>query len=230
MPTKPAFAISMMCMDFLNLRPQMETLNRRAQLYHVDIMDGHFAPNITLSPDFIRAVSGAAALPIDAHLMTTDPNQWIDQVAEAGARIISPHAETINANAFRTLNRIRALGCQEGITLNPATPLSAIEHYIDRLDLLTIMTVDVGFSGQPFIEQMLRKIERARELKEKHGYRYRIQVDGCCNAGTFARLWDAGTEVFVMGTTGLFSLVADTDRAYDKMLAGFGEATGTSPV
>ncbi len=226
MQTRPSFSISLMCMNFLNMRAQLETLNKKAQMYHVDIMDGHFAPNITLSPDFMRAVSTVASLPMDAHMMTTDPNRWIDAVADACASLISPHAETINTDAFRNFNRIRALGCKEGVTLNPATPLSAIEHYIDRLDMLTIMTVDVGFAGQPFIDQMLRKIEKARELKEKHGYHYAIQVDGSCNAASFKKLWDAGTEIFVLGTSGLFALDEDTDRAYDKMLAGFKEATG----
>ncbi len=225
MPTRPSFSISLMCMDFLNMRPQLETLNKRAQMYHVDIMDGHFAPNITLSPDFMRAVSTVARLPMDTHLMTTDPNRWIDAAAEAGASVISPHAETINTDAFRTYNRIRALGCKQGVVLNPATPLSTIEHYIDRIDMLTIMTVDVGFAGQPFIEQMLRKIERAREMKEKYGYRYAVQVDGSCNAASFKKLWDAGAEVFVLGTSGLFALDEDTDRAYDKMLVGFKGAT-----
>ena len=222
----PTFAISMMCMDMLSLRPQLLSLNQRAHLYHVDIMDGHFAPNITLSPDFIRSVSSLATLPIEAHLMTTNPDRWIDAVAQAGASIISPHAETINVHAFRTFSHIRSLGCQTGVTLNPATPLSEVEYYLDCIDLLTLMTVDVGYAGQAFIEPMLRKIEQAREWKEKHAYPYRIQVDGACNAHTYRRLWDAGAEVFVMGSSGLFSLNSDIEAAYDRMLTDFGNATG----
>lgn len=222
----PFFAISLMCMDFLDMRGQLEFFNRRADYYHVDIMDGHFAPNITLSPDIMRSIGKVAALPMDAHLMTTDPDRWIEAVAAAGASIISPHAETINAKAFRTFRRIRELGCQTGVVLNPATPLSDVACYLECIDLLTIMTVDVGYANQPFIEQMLRKIERARSLREAEGLSFRIQVDGACNASTFKRLWDAGAEVFVMGSSGLFSLDGDIHAAYDKMLGGFAQAVG----
>lgn len=221
---KPQFAVSLMCMDFLRMREQLETLNRRADLYHVDIMDGHFCKNITLSPDLIRTFARVAALPMDVHFMTTTPSDWLEVCAQAGAKILSPHAETINADAFRTLNLIEKLGCQAGLTLNPATPLDTVRHYVERIDLLTLMTVDVGFAGQPFIEQMLPKIEEAAEWKARNGYRYRIQIDGSCNRRTFKRLMNAGAEVLVVGTSGLFSLDADLNTAYDRMLASFDEA------
>lgn len=221
---KPQFAVSLMCMDFLRMREQLETLNRRADLYHVDIMDGHFCKNITLSPDLIRTFARVATLPMDVHFMTTTPSDWLEVCAQAGAKILSPHAETINADAFRTLNLIEKLGCQAGLTLNPATPLDTVRHYVERIDLLTLMTVDVGFAGQPFIEQMLPKIEEAAEWKARNGYRYRIQIDGSCNRRTFKRLMNAGAEVLVVGTSGLFSLDADLNTAYDRMLASFDEA------
>lgn len=226
MHPKLSFSISLMCLDFLRARQQLETFNRRADAYHVDIMDGHFAPNLAISPDLMRQLSRAATLPMDVHLMTTDPNRWLEPVAQAGAALISPHAETINADAFRVLGRIRALGCGAGVVLNPATPLSAAEWYLDRLDLLTIMTVDVGYAHQPFIDAMLRKIEQASELKARRGYQYILQVDGACNEQTFARLLDAGVERFVMGGSGLFSLDENAEAAYEKMLAGFRRATG----
>ncbi|NLI21513.1 MAG: ribulose-phosphate 3-epimerase [Clostridiales bacterium] len=221
---KPQFAVSLMCMDFLRMREQLETLNRRADLYHVDIMDGHFCKNITLSPDLIRTFARVATLPMDVHFMTTTPSDWLEVCAQAGAKILSPHAETINADAFRTLNLIEKLGCQAGLTLNPATPLDTVRHYVERIDLLTLMTVDVGFAGQPFIEQMLPKIEEAAEWKARNGYRYLIQIDGSCNRRTFKRLMNAGAEVLVVGTSGLFSLDADLNTAYDRMLASFDEA------
>lgn len=226
MAQEPQFAISLMCVNFLDLQSQLGVLDRRAQLYHVDIMDGHFAPNLALSPDFMRAIRGAVSLPMEAHLMTENPLPWIDAAAEAGASIISPHAETIARSAFRTLGHIQAVGCQVGVALTPATPLSMVESYLDRIDMLTIMTVDVGYAGQPFIEGMLRKIEQAREMKEREGYRYRIQVDGACNKQTFGRLWGAGAEVFVMGSSGLFGLDDDVGAAYDAMLDDFQRATG----
>lgn len=219
------FAPSLMCMDFLEMRKQLEVLNRRADLLHVDIMDGHYCKNITLSPDMIRTFAKVATLPMDVHLMTTNPGDWLEACAEAGAKILSPHAETINADAFRTLNLIEKLGCKPGVTLNPASPLDMVRYYIERLYILTIMTVDVGFAGQPFIEPMLRKIEEAAELKAKKGYSYLIQIDGSCNERTYKRLVDAGAEVLIVGSSGLFKMDPDLDKAYDIMLAAFAKAT-----
>lgn len=222
---EPKFAASLMCMDYLHAGEQLEVINRRAQFYHVDVMDGHYAPNLAMSPDLFRSLKPAMALPSDVHLMTMDPNHWIGPFLDAGAEYISLHAETINANAFRTLNRIRDGGCREGIILNPATPLSFIEMYIDRLDLLTIMTVDIGFAGQPFIDAMLRKIEAARELRERHGYKYLIQIDGCCNETTYRKLWNAGADIFIIAST-LFNREPDLDQAFDRVFSAFRAQTG----
>lgn len=158
--------------------------------------------------------------------MTTNPNDWIDACAQAGAALISPHAETINTDCFRTLNHIRDAGCKVGVTLNPATPLSYCKHYLNRIDVLTLMTVDVGFAGQPFITEMLDKIAEAKRLREENGWHYRIMIDGSCNKKTFKRLYDAGAETFILGTSGLFSLDADLAAAYDKMKGQFEEETG----
>lgn len=219
------FSVSLMCMDLMDIKNQLNILNRRADMYHIDIMDGHYCKNITLSPDFTKACSKVAAVPMDAHLMTTNPNDWLELMADAGAAYISPHAETIGNDAFRVMNKIRDLGCKTGVVLNPATPLDAIRHYITRIDLLTIMTVDVGFAGQPFITEMLHKIEEAAELKARQGLGYKIQIDGSCNQKTFGQLRNAGAEVFILGSSGLFGLDADLDAAYDKMLAIFAEET-----
>lgn len=211
-------------MDFLKMKEQLEVLNKRADLLHVDIMDGHYCKNITLSPDLIRTFAKVASLPMDVHFMTTNPADWYEVCAEAGAKILSPHAETINVDAFRTMNLIEKLGCQKGVVLNPATPLDAIRHYIERIDLLTIMTVDVGFAGQPFIEQMLGKIEEAAELKSKKGYQYRVQIDGSCNPKTFKRLVNAGAEVLIVGSSGLFGNDPDLNKAYDMLLTSYDKA------
>lgn len=215
---RPEFSVSLMCMDYLEVKNQLDVLNHRADMYHVDIMDGHFCKNITLSPDFIRAVSRVAELPIDVHLMTEHPNDWLELVAEAGATYIEPHAETINTDAFRVLTRIQELGCKTGVVLNPATPIQAIEQYMSRLDMITIMTVDVGYAGQKFIPEMLHKIAEAKRLRETMGYHYKIQIDGSCNAKTFRYLRDAGADVLILGSSGLFNLDDDLNTAYDKML------------
>ena len=196
------------------------------EFYHVDIMDGHFVKNITLSPDFVKVFSTIAKKPIDCHLMVTDPDDYIEVLVKAGAGYICPHAETIVNDAFRIMNKIEALGCKKGVVLSPSTPLSAIKHYINRIDKLTIMSVDPGFAGQPFIEEMLAKISEAKELKEKYGYNFLIEVDGSCNQKTFKRLYDAGTEVFIVGSSGLFSKDPDLTKAWDIMTEEFKTLTG----
>ena len=155
---KPMFNPSLMCMDLLNIKEQLQILNTRADFFHVDIMDGHYVKNITLSPDFCRAIRPVCQIPLDCHLMVTTPDDFIEPLAKAGAGYICPHAETINADAFRIVNKIHSLGCKVGVVLNPATPVSYIRHYIHLLDKVTVMTVDPGFAGQPFIREMLEKI------------------------------------------------------------------------
>ena len=113
--------------------------------------------------------------------------------------------------------------------MNPATPLSYIKHYLNRIDMLTIMTVDVGFAGQPFIEEMIDKIKEARDVREKYGYNYKIQIDGSCNVKTFKRLRDAGADVFVVGSSGLFKNDPDLNKACDIMYENFEKETGERP-
>lgn len=224
---KVMFSPSLMCMDLLNIKEQIEILNERADFYHVDIMDGHFVKNITLSPDFVKAISPVCKAPLDCHLMVTEPDNYIESLAAAGAAYICPHAETINSDAFRIINKIKSVGCKVGVVLNPATPLSYIKHYIHLLDKITIMTVDPGFAGQPFIREMLDKIREAKALKEENGYQYLIEVDGSCNESTFKDLYEAGTEVFIVGSSGLFNLDQDLKIAWDKMISNIEKATGS---
>ncbi|HML45909.1 MAG TPA: allulose-6-phosphate 3-epimerase [Clostridia bacterium] len=225
MPSKPRFAASLMCLDFLRVQAQLEVLNRRADMLHVDIMDGHFAPNLALTPDLMQAFRRASNLPMDAHLMTTQPGEWVDRVAEAGAHTISLPREALDTNAFRLLRRVEALGCRPGLVLCPATPLSLAEHLLEVVDMLTVMTVDVGYAGQAFIPQMLQKLEQARNLKERHGYHYTIQVDGACNRKNFAAMRLAGAEQFILGSS-LFGNGEDLDAAYDAIMADFAQTTG----
>jgi D-allulose-6-phosphate 3-epimerase len=215
---KMMFSPSLMCMDLLNMKEQVEILNERADFYHVDIMDGHFVKNITLSPFFVSNLKRVSKIPIDVHLMTEYPDDYIEELAKAGADYICPHAETINKDAFRIINKIKSFGCKAGIVLNPATPVEWIKYYIHLLDKITIMTVDPGFAGQPFIPEMLDKIKELRDLKEKNGYKYLVEVDGSCNERTFDILTDAGAEVLIVGSSGLFNLDSDLPKAWDKMM------------
>lgn len=226
MTKRPTFSPSLMCMDLMHASADVDILNQRADAYHVDLMDGHFAPNITMSPDWVKALNAHGSLPMDIHMMVTTPTQWIELLAENGATWISPHAETINSNAFRIMNQVESLGMKTGVVLNPSTPLVWVEHYLERIDLLTFMTVDVGFAGQPFIPQVLPKVRAAVEFRERHGLNYTIQIDGSCNKRTYRQLWEAGADRFIVGTSGLWSQDADLNRAYDLMLEDFSQATG----
>ena len=215
---KMMFSPSLMCMDLLSMKEQVEILNERADFYHVDITDGHFVKNITLSPFFVSNLKRISKLPIDVHLMTEYPDDYIEELAKSGADYICPHAETINKDAFRIINKIKGFGCKAGIVLNPATPIEWIKYYIHLLDKITVMTVDPGFAGQPFIPEMLDKIKELKELKEKNGYNYLIEVDGSCNERTFDILTEAGAEVLIVGSSGLFNLDSDLPKAWDKMM------------
>lgn len=212
------FSPSLMCMDLSKFKEQVEVLNKKADFYHVDIMDGHFVKNITLSPFFIQELKKISKLPIDAHLMVENPSDFVDMTIDAGADYISLHAETINGEAFRLAHYIKEKGKKFGVVLNPETPIETIRHYIHHVDKLTIMTVDPGFAGQKFVVEMIDKIKEAKELKEKYGYKYLITIDGSCNKNTFQQLLEAGAEVLIVGTSGLFNLDEDVEKAWDLML------------
>ena len=218
------FAPSMMCADLLRLSEQIRVINEHAGFYHIDIMDGHYVKNITLSPDYIHQISQMATIPIDAHLMVEHPSDYLEVLANSGTTYISPHAETINKEAFRIIGKIHELGCKVGVALNPATPLSFISPYISLLDKITIMTVDPGFAGQRFIPQTLEKIREAYRLREENGYNYLIEADGGCCARTFHMLKQAGCNVYVLGYSGLFSLDKNLEHAFAMVKKAFEES------
>jgi len=222
----PEFSVSLMCMDLMNAGAELSVLNRLAHAYHVDVMDGHFTKNLALSPDFVKAVARYSTLPLDIHLMVTTPMDWLDTLAANGANTLSVHSETIGNDAFRVLDRIKSLGCRTGVVVNPATPLENVKAYLGRVDLLTLMTVDIGYSGAPFIPEVLAKIQAAADYKRDHGLDYKIQIDGSCNKKTYAAMASAGAEMFVLGSTGLFNLSEDLETAWAGLKAEYAEATG----
>ncbi|ATA20404.1 D-allulose-6-phosphate 3-epimerase [Gibbsiella quercinecans] len=215
---------SLMCMNLMEIKQQLAVLNTRADFLHIDIMDGHYVKNITLSPFFIEQIRPFTPVTIDVHMMVEEPTDFIEAVANAGADYICPHAETINKDAFRVINQIRALGKKVGVVLNPATPVAFIQHYIHLLDKITVMTVDPGYAGQPFIAEMVQKIAELRDLKTQHGYRYLIEIDGSCNQKTYRTLLNAGAEVLIVGTSGLFNLHEDLASAWSLMIENIEQA------
>lgn len=166
---------------------------------HVDVMDGRFVPNITIGIPVVRALRRRTALPLDVHLMIVEPDRYVADFAAAGADIVTVQAEA-SLHLYRTLQAIRAAGARAGVALNPATPLAAIEHVLDVLDMVLVMTVEPGFGGQDFIPAMLPKIERLAAMLAERQLDIDIQVDGGIKEDSIGRAAAAGANVFVSGS------------------------------
>jgi ribulose-phosphate 3-epimerase len=193
-------APSILSADFTRLGEQIAAVERGGAAYvHVDVMDGHFVPNITLGPFIVKAVRRATGLPIDAHLMIENPDQYITEFARAGANMISVHPEA-TYHLHRTLNYIRQAGCRAGVVLNPATPLAAIEEVVGDVDYVLLMSVNPGFGGQAFIASSIDKLRRLRALIREHSSHARIEIDGGIGLENAAQVADAGAEILVAGS------------------------------
>jgi len=166
---------------------------------HIDIMDGHFAPNLTFGPGTVAALRQTSKLFFDVHLMLDEPHRYIEAFAKAGADGISIHVES-DCDHVETLARIRALGCKNGITINPATPVESVESLLSSVDMVLVMTVQPGFGGQAFRRDMLPKIARLAEWRLDRGLDFRIEVDGGVDLSTAKECRSAGADTFVAGT------------------------------
>jgi ribulose-phosphate 3-epimerase len=186
--------------DFGRLAEQVrEAEAAGADYLHVDVMDGQFVPNITLGPAIVAAIRQAASLPLDLHLMIEEPRRFLREFVDAGAGIMTVHAEAVR-HLHATVAAIQEVGVRAGVALNPATPLSAVEEIVDRLDLLLIMTVNPGFGGQALIPETLDKIARARALLDARGARAELEVDGGIKAENVAEVVRRGARVVVAGS------------------------------
>jgi ribulose-phosphate 3-epimerase len=193
-------APSILSADFTCLGKELSAVeNAGADWIHIDVMDGRFVPNITYGPIIVQACKRVTSLPLDVHLMIEKPEAIIPDFAKAGADYISVHAETC-PHLHRTLQQIRELGVKPGVALNPATPLSFIEHIADQLDFVLIMSVNPGFGGQKFIESSIEKIKALSDLLAQKNPFAIIQVDGGINADTIAAVARAGASCFVAGS------------------------------
>jgi len=196
----PLIAPSILSADFSRLGKEVQAVeNAGADWIHVDVMDGHFVPNITIGPQITRAVHEVTTLPVDVHLMITAPDRYIDKFAKAGASMITVHAEACT-HLQRTLTAIRELGTQAGVVLNPATPLASIEWVLAYTDMVLLMSVNPGFGGQEFIPNSLDKIESLRQMIDDKKLEVLIQVDGGVNLETIADVTKAGADVVVAGS------------------------------
>lgn len=209
---------SLMCMDLLKFKEQIEFIDQHADYFHIDIMDGHFVPNLTLSPFFVSQVKRLAKKPLDCHLMVTRPQDYILALAKAGADFITLHPETINGQAFRLIEEVRHYNMKVGLILNPETSINTVDYYIKKADKITVMTVDPGFAGQPFIPEMLDKICELKRWRTEKNLNYEIEIDGSCNNSTYKQLINAGADVLIVGSSGLFSQSDNIVQAWSIMM------------
>ncbi len=193
-------APSILAADFGRLREQVrEVLDAGASVIHVDVMDGHFVPNITVGIPVVRSLARATRLPLDAHLMISEPGRYAEQFVEAGASMVSVHVEA-DAHLNRTLVGIRHKGALAGVVINPATPLSALEEALPYADYVLVMSVNPGFGGQEFIPPSVEKIRRLSRTIRERNLDVRIEVDGGIGPDNIAAVAAAGAEIFVAGT------------------------------
>lgn len=190
---------SILSADFARLGEEIDVCEAGgADWIHIDVMDGHFVPNITYGVKIIETVRKRTALPLDVHMMVEQPERFLEDFAAAGASGMTIHAE-VAPHLHRQLTRIRELGCRAGVALNPATSLNAVCEILPELDLLLIMTVNPGFGGQEFIEYSIDKVRRARLMLDEEGCDAALEVDGGIGRDTIRRVWEAGADTFVAG-------------------------------
>jgi ribulose-phosphate 3-epimerase len=193
-------APSIFAADFGILREQLAVLEQGgADLIHVDVMDGHFVPNLTMGPVIVEAIKRATRLPLDVHLMITDPDRYLQAFRDAGASRIAVHVETV-PHLHRTIQEIRKLNMSPGVALNPATPVVTLEEIAADLDHVLVMSVNPGFSGQTFIPRSESKIRGVRDLLSRTGSRATIGVDGGIDTNTVGRVAEAGATMVVVGS------------------------------
>ena len=198
-PNDVLLAPSILAADYAVLAEEIAAVRPESDWLHVDLMDGHFVPNLSIGPPVVASIRKHTDLFLDCHLMVTDPGRWLEQLAEAGADLCSVHVELGDPTPL--LARVRELGMQAGLVVDGPTPFGDVEPYLDeRIDLLLVMTIKAGFGGQPFVAEHLTKVSRAAEIREVRDLPFRVQVDGGIGPETARQAVDAGADVLVAGS------------------------------
>lgn len=193
-------APSILSADFSNLANEIKDVEQGGADYiHVDVMDGHFVPNITIGPLIVEAIRPVTELPLDVHLMIEHPDQFIEPFCKAGADIITVHEE-VSVHLHRTVHLIKEMGAKAGVVVNPGTPVEAIKEVLPYVDMVLLMTVNPGFGGQSFIPEVLPKISLLQELRTNKGYTFEIEIDGGVNPETAGKCTERGADVLVAGS------------------------------
>ena len=193
-------APSILSADFSRLGEEISAVERGgAGLLHVDVMDGHFVPNITIGLPVVKSLAAATRLPLDAHLMISEPGRYAEQFVAAGAKMVSVHVEA-DAHLHRTLMSIKGAGAQAGVAINPATPLGELEEAVEFADYILIMSVNPGFGGQRFINTALEKVRRLRRMLDERRLKARIEIDGGIDLNNIGEVVAAGAEILVAGS------------------------------
>jgi ribulose-phosphate 3-epimerase len=197
----PRIAPSILAADFARLGEQVQAAQRGGgALVHLDVMDGHFVPNLTIGPAVVKAVSRVTRLPLDVHLMLEDPDRFLGAFADAGAASMAVHVEVL-PHLHRTLQEIRRLGCRAGVAINPSTPVGALEEVVEELDYVIVMSVNPGFGGQAFIPRSESKVRAVRTLLDRAGRGASVAVDGGVDLSNAARLVAAGADILIAGAS-----------------------------
>ncbi len=216
-------APSILSADFARLAEQIQAASEGgASLIHVDIMDGHFVPNITIGPPVVRSLRKATKLPLDCHLMIENPDQFIPEFADAGADWISVHQEACR-HLDRTLHLIKSHNCLSGVVINPATPVEVLSEVLDIVDYVLVMSVNPGFGAQEFIPNSIHKVKRLARIREERRLNFRIEIDGGISTVTVGEVVRAGVEILVAGNA-VFGHGDPTTNA-QKLLKAATEAT-----
>jgi ribulose-phosphate 3-epimerase len=193
-------APSILSADFARLGEEITAVEKAGADYiHIDVMDGHFVPNITIGPLIVEAVRPVTKLPLDVHLMIENPDQYIEAFAKAGADYITVHVEACK-HLHRTIHYIKSFGIKAGVVLNPATPVDSIQHVLADIDMVLLMSVNPGFGGQKFIPEVLPKIRKVKEMADLKGKEIEIEIDGGVNSETAKLCIEAGANVLVAGS------------------------------